>query len=221
MAPCTTKLRKENISCLQQSSVREDFVKKVSWIRKRDLHILTAGSTTYTSDQRFQVIRPENSGNWTLQIKYPQPRDSGIYECQINTEPKMSLSYTFNVIDLLRGNYSPFTNLKMNLSGRRFAPYKGLKCEGAVCFEQIVLLGSCKKVIKFLDSIEGAKKAACNYQNLYLVYWLPPRQNTPKLDGEDRDESKAFFGLDILPVQHIASQTNSKHMVVTYALLKG
>uniref|UniRef100_A0A1A9ZNM6 Ig-like domain-containing protein n=1 Tax=Glossina pallidipes TaxID=7398 RepID=A0A1A9ZNM6_GLOPL len=70
----------------------------VSWIRKRDLHILTAGSTTYTSDQRFQVIRPENSGNWTLQIKYPQPRDSGIYECQINTEPKMSLSYTFNVI---------------------------------------------------------------------------------------------------------------------------
>ncbi|XP_053961975.1 uncharacterized protein LOC128865717 [Anastrepha ludens] len=46
------------------------------------------------------VIRPENSGNWTLQIKYPQPRDSGIYECQINTEPKMSLSYTFNVIEL-------------------------------------------------------------------------------------------------------------------------
>ncbi|XP_037941880.1 zwei Ig domain protein zig-8-like [Teleopsis dalmanni] len=74
--------------------------KKVSWIRKRDLHILTAGSTTYTSDQRFQVLRPENSCNWTLQIKYPQPRDSGIYECQINTEPKMSLSYIFNVIEL-------------------------------------------------------------------------------------------------------------------------
>uniref|UniRef100_W8B7U9 Tyrosine-protein kinase receptor TYRO3 n=1 Tax=Ceratitis capitata TaxID=7213 RepID=W8B7U9_CERCA len=74
--------------------------KDVSWIRKRDLHILTAGSTTYTSDQRFQVLRPESSGNWTLQIKYPQQRDSGIYECQINTEPKMSLSYTFNVIEL-------------------------------------------------------------------------------------------------------------------------
>lgn len=93
---------------------------QVSWIRKRDLHILTAGSTTYTSDQRFQVsnnchaptslmlilmncgvlqvLRPDNSANWTLQIKYPQPRDSGVYECQINTEPKMSLSYTFNVV---------------------------------------------------------------------------------------------------------------------------
>ncbi|XP_017958338.1 zwei Ig domain protein zig-8 [Drosophila navojoa] len=81
--------------------------KDVSWIRKRDLHILTAGSTTYTSDQRFQVLRPDNSANWTLQIKYPQPRDSGVYECQINTEPKMSLSYTFNVVELKAEIYGP------------------------------------------------------------------------------------------------------------------
>ncbi|KAJ8945743.1 hypothetical protein NQ318_012065 [Aromia moschata] len=70
----------------------------VSWIRKRDLHILTAGIYTYTSDQRFQVIRPEKSDNWTLQIKFPQLRDSGIYECQVNTEPKMSLAFRLNVI---------------------------------------------------------------------------------------------------------------------------
>ena len=44
------------------------------------------------------MIRPENSINWTLQIKYPQVRDSGVYECQINTEPKMSLSYELHVI---------------------------------------------------------------------------------------------------------------------------
>ncbi|XP_030368974.1 zwei Ig domain protein zig-8 [Scaptodrosophila lebanonensis] len=81
--------------------------KDVSWIRKRDLHILTAGSTTYTSDQRFQVLRPEGSANWTLQIKYPQPRDSGVYECQINTEPKMSLSYNFNVVELKAEIYGP------------------------------------------------------------------------------------------------------------------
>lgn len=31
------------------------FKLQVSWIRKRDLHILTAGITVYTSDQRFQV----------------------------------------------------------------------------------------------------------------------------------------------------------------------
>ncbi|XP_030753870.1 zwei Ig domain protein zig-8-like [Sitophilus oryzae] len=70
----------------------------VSWIRKRDLHILTVGILTYTSDQRFQVIRPEKSSNWTLQIKFPQIRDSGIYECQVNTEPKISLPFRLNVI---------------------------------------------------------------------------------------------------------------------------
>lgn len=46
----------------------------------------------------LQVQRPQNSTLWTLQIKYPQLRDAGIYECQINSEPKMSLSYTMNVI---------------------------------------------------------------------------------------------------------------------------
>ncbi|GAB0090223.1 uncharacterized protein DMENIID0001_049200 [Sergentomyia squamirostris] len=73
--------------------------KDVSWIRKKDLHILTAGTLTYTSDQRFQVIRSDSTGNWTLQLKYPQIRDSGVYECQINTEPKMSLSYVLNVVE--------------------------------------------------------------------------------------------------------------------------
>jgi hypothetical protein len=33
---------------------------QVSWIRKRDLHILTTGASSYTSDQRFQVTRITN-----------------------------------------------------------------------------------------------------------------------------------------------------------------
>ncbi|XP_055704493.1 zwei Ig domain protein zig-8-like [Phlebotomus papatasi] len=74
--------------------------KAVSWIRKRDLHILTVGIHTYTSDMRFQIYRLQNSTQWNLMLKYPQKRDSGVYECQINTEPKMSLSYTLNVIEL-------------------------------------------------------------------------------------------------------------------------
>ncbi|XP_044008539.1 zwei Ig domain protein zig-8-like [Aphidius gifuensis] len=73
--------------------------KEVSWMRKRDMHILSAGISTYTSDLRFQVIHPDKSENWTLQIKSPQLRDSGIYECQVSTEPKMSLNYTLNVVE--------------------------------------------------------------------------------------------------------------------------
>ncbi|CAK1547683.1 unnamed protein product [Leptosia nina] len=45
------------------------------------------------------VIRPDKSENWTLQIKFPQERDGGIYECQVNTEPKMSLAFQLNVVE--------------------------------------------------------------------------------------------------------------------------
>lgn len=70
----------------------------VSWIRRRDLHVLTVGRFTYTSDQRFQTIHLENSDDWTLQIKYPQKHDAGIYECQVSTVPKMSIFITLNVV---------------------------------------------------------------------------------------------------------------------------
>ncbi|XP_043790038.1 zwei Ig domain protein zig-8 [Apis laboriosa] len=73
--------------------------KEVSWMRKRDMHILSAGILMYTSDLRFQVIHPDKSENWTLQIKSPQERDSGVYECQVSTEPKMSLNYSLNVVE--------------------------------------------------------------------------------------------------------------------------
>ncbi|KAI8116137.1 Zwei Ig domain protein zig-8 [Lucilia cuprina] len=55
----------------------------VSWMRKRDLHILTTNIYTYTGDQRFSVIHPPGSDDWDLKIEYAQQRDSGIYECQL------------------------------------------------------------------------------------------------------------------------------------------
>lgn len=81
------------------------FTLQVSWMRKRDMHILSAGIFMYTSDLRFQVIHPDKSENWTLQIKSPQQRDSGVYECQVSTEPKMSLNYSLNVVGEYRLNY--------------------------------------------------------------------------------------------------------------------
>ncbi|XP_043196040.1 zwei Ig domain protein zig-8-like [Amphibalanus amphitrite] len=71
----------------------------VSWIRKRDLHILTTDIFTYTSDARFQVAHQEGSSNWTLLVNYAQTRDSGIYECQVNTEPKRSLAFNLHVVE--------------------------------------------------------------------------------------------------------------------------
>lgn len=78
--------------------VRQLGNKTVAWVRHRDLHILTVGSYTYVSDQRFQAYHLANTDDWTLQIRYTQLRDAGIYECQVSTEPKMSLLITLNVV---------------------------------------------------------------------------------------------------------------------------
>lgn len=75
---------------------------QVSWVRHRDVHLLTIGRYTYTNDQRFRVIHPAQSEDWTLQIKYPQHRDSGIYECQVSTTPHMSHLVHLSVIGKLR-----------------------------------------------------------------------------------------------------------------------
>ncbi|KAK9723168.1 Immunoglobulin I-set domain [Popillia japonica] len=73
--------------------------KTVSWIRHRDIHILTVGSYTYTSDQRFQANHHIETDDWTLQVKWAQKRDTGIYECQISTQPVRSFFVNLNVVD--------------------------------------------------------------------------------------------------------------------------
>ncbi|XP_044314739.1 protein CEPU-1 isoform X2 [Drosophila rhopaloa] len=73
--------------------------KTVSWIRHRDLHLLTVSESTYTSDQRFTSIYNKQTGDWSLQIKFPQLRDSGIYECQVSTTPPVGYTMIFSVVE--------------------------------------------------------------------------------------------------------------------------
>ncbi|XP_042873981.1 uncharacterized protein LOC122254378 [Penaeus japonicus] len=73
--------------------------RSVTWMRQRDLHILTAGVYTYSADERFRVLHPENSDDWTLHIKYATFRDSGVYECQVNSDPKISRAVTLTIKD--------------------------------------------------------------------------------------------------------------------------
>lgn len=83
------------------------FNLQVSWIRHRDVHLLTVGRYTYTNDDRFRAINRLNSNEWTLQIKYPQQRDAGVYECQISTTPHLSRFYHLNIIGKLFRYYTP------------------------------------------------------------------------------------------------------------------
>ncbi|XP_069957602.1 zwei Ig domain protein zig-8-like [Cherax quadricarinatus] len=78
--------------------------RSVTWLRRRDLHILTAGHHTYSADQRFQVVHAEDGDEWTLMLKCTQLRDAGVYECQVNTVHKLSRLVTLTVLDpRLRG----------------------------------------------------------------------------------------------------------------------
>ncbi|KAL1453562.1 hypothetical protein WDU94_009893, partial [Cyamophila willieti] len=69
-----------------------------AWVRHRDIHLLTAGRYTYTSDQRFEALHTPHTEEWTLRIKYPQKKDSGIYECQISTTPPIGHFVYLNIV---------------------------------------------------------------------------------------------------------------------------
>ena len=74
------------------------FVLQVSWIRKRDLHILTFGPVSYTNDARFSVVKSASGDTWTLRIRTVQLRDAGMYECQVSSEPKISRAVRLKVV---------------------------------------------------------------------------------------------------------------------------
>uniref|UniRef100_A0A4Y0BIW0 Ig-like domain-containing protein n=1 Tax=Anopheles funestus TaxID=62324 RepID=A0A4Y0BIW0_ANOFN len=71
----------------------------VSWIRRKDYHLLTVGLTTYSSDERFSATHLQNSEDWTLQIKFVQDRDAGLYECQVSTHPPTSIFLELKVVE--------------------------------------------------------------------------------------------------------------------------
>jgi hypothetical protein len=53
---------------------------QVSWVRHRDVHILTAGEQTFTTDQRFSA-KHNTDDEWVLVIKYVQVSSSGNQVC--------------------------------------------------------------------------------------------------------------------------------------------
>lgn len=57
---------------------------------------------TYTNDQRFQSMHSDSTDEWSLKIESPQPRDSGVYECQVSTEPKISQAFRLTVVGMFK-----------------------------------------------------------------------------------------------------------------------
>ncbi|XP_050727752.1 hemicentin-1-like [Eriocheir sinensis] len=59
--------------------------RQISWIRRRDWHVLTSADVLFTHDHRFSVLHVAGSQDWTLYIRYVEVKDTGTYECQVST----------------------------------------------------------------------------------------------------------------------------------------
>lgn len=64
--------------------------KEVTWVQhnKESFHLLTVGRIPYSNDQRIS-LNFRYPSNWRLQILYANPRDSGLYQCQVATHPPL------------------------------------------------------------------------------------------------------------------------------------
>ncbi|KAK7066562.1 hypothetical protein SK128_000997, partial [Halocaridina rubra] len=71
----------------------------VSWIRGRDIRLLTTNFFTYTVDKRFLALNPSRDHQWFLKIHYVRKTDAGSYLCQVSTTPPMSLSVNLQVLE--------------------------------------------------------------------------------------------------------------------------
>ncbi|XP_045118986.1 protein turtle homolog A-like [Portunus trituberculatus] len=72
--------------------------RSVSWIRQRDLHVISANDLTFTTDGRFKVAFDNETSAFTLRVIKALRNDSGVYECQINTRPKLSRAFNLSVV---------------------------------------------------------------------------------------------------------------------------
>ncbi|XP_033333310.1 zwei Ig domain protein zig-8 [Megalopta genalis] len=71
----------------------------VAWVRHRDIHLLTAGVFTYTSDQRFTAVHVPHTEDWILRISFAQKKDTGTYECQLSNTPPISRHFHLTVVE--------------------------------------------------------------------------------------------------------------------------
>ncbi|XP_008553614.1 peroxidasin [Microplitis demolitor] len=63
----------------------------VSWVRRRgdELHLLTFGIHTYSSDSRFSLDY-QMPNDWRLLLRSATERDAGVYECQVSVHPPLT-----------------------------------------------------------------------------------------------------------------------------------
>ncbi|XP_037789703.1 uncharacterized protein LOC119585143 [Penaeus monodon] len=148
--------------------------KAVTWLRRRDLHILTVGHHTYSADERFQVVHAEASNEWTLVVRYVQRRDAGVYECQINTDHKLSRAVTLKVYDT--SQQMSVSKTKVFLANNTASTKDGnLRVEIQGPRELYIEEGSSLSLTCVVTSSRGPSKLIYWYHNTNLIDYNSPR----------------------------------------------
>ena len=60
--------------------------------------MLYIGSVKFVDDDRFELLPGNGYGDWTLRFRLIRESDAGKYECQISTSPKLSQTFTLDVV---------------------------------------------------------------------------------------------------------------------------
>lgn len=72
--------------------------------KKHSTRVLTAGETRLTADKRVDILHDKGGDVWVLSIREVQVNDSGIYICELNTDP---VSQTFHQLTVLSRGLQP------------------------------------------------------------------------------------------------------------------
>ncbi|XP_042873287.1 uncharacterized protein LOC122253921, partial [Penaeus japonicus] len=70
----------------------------VSWLKRDEDHLLTAGGQVYSSESRYSVSHVRHQKLWQLTLRDVRVADAGLYECQVTTHPPTSLFFTLRVV---------------------------------------------------------------------------------------------------------------------------
>lgn len=73
--------------------------KTVSWLRHKDVNLLSVGRYLYTKDPRMKIMMDRGRGEWMLNIKDIRHTDAGAYECQVNTNPLLKHTVGLTVVE--------------------------------------------------------------------------------------------------------------------------
>ena len=83
------------------------YIFKVSWIRKKDIHILTNEDFVFSGDSRFTIVHhPKDSIEWNLKIDNANQKDSGFYGTIIKWINQLTFSHFRSNIFIINFQFS-------------------------------------------------------------------------------------------------------------------